>query len=189
MNRRSLLAWLTRGLAALSAVLVAAPGWSYITAPLRPRSGRKSVRQRVARWADLPSGRPIQVSIVGSRRDAWTVHPDEVIGRVWLVRSGEVDSTPTADSVRAFATVCPHLGCQIQHEPKKNYFVCPCHRAAFDLQGGKLSEDQLGHTNHSPRAMDRLECAVVEDKQTGQWWVEVQYEKFQQGLTQSVRIS
>lgn len=188
MNRRTILAWLTRGLAVLSAALVAVPGFSFLTAPLWRRSARAVLRQRVARWDDLPVGRPVQVSIVGSRRDAWTIHPDEVIGRVWLVRNSDSVVDPTAADVRAFATICPHLGCQIQHDARQNHFVCPCHRAAFDVQGRKLSEDQLGHSNHSPRAMDRLECMVVQDEVSSQWWVEVEYEKFQQGLTQSVKI-
>jgi hypothetical protein len=37
--------------------------------------------------------------------------------------------------------------------------------------------------------MDSLDCRIVQDEQSGQWWVEVRFEKFKQGLTTKVAMT
>ena len=49
-------------------------------------------------------------------------------GRTILVIAG-------ADTLTAFDTRCPHLGCQVHWEPKESRFVCPCHLGMFDVDG------------------------------------------------------
>ncbi|HHM12778.1 MAG TPA: hypothetical protein ENJ16_04440, partial [Planctomycetaceae bacterium] len=61
MNRRTLLKWASALLALGSALLVAVPGWSFLVAALRRRSGKESVVQRVLRLEDLPPGKPVAV--------------------------------------------------------------------------------------------------------------------------------
>lgn len=186
MNRRTVLKWLSRLLASVSASVVVVPGVGFVLAPLR-RSQNQSVVQRIARLNDLPVGKPVLCPIVGSHRDAWSVHSEEVIGRVWLIRqTSSADSSPEATSVAAFTSLCPHLGCAIQHDPRAGHFICPCHRAAFGQNGEPLGERDLGRKNHAPRGMDALECQVVQDAASNEWWIEVKYEKFEQGLTHKV---
>lgn len=186
MNRRTLLKWICGLLASATAAIVAIPGISFVLAPLRRRQS-PTVTQRVARLADLPIGKPVQIPIVGNHRDAWTVHDREVIGRVWVIRQkSDGDDGPESARVAAFATLCPHLGCAIQHDAKAGHFVCPCHRATFGLNGERLAPPEPGRKNHSPRGMDALECQVVQDSLTSERWVEVTFEKFGQGLTQKV---
>lgn len=38
----------------------------------------------------------------------------------------------------SFSTICPHLGCIVNWNEKKNWFLCPCHDAAFDSEGKVL---------------------------------------------------
>jgi Rieske Fe-S protein len=122
-------------------------------------------------------------------QDAWTTYADETIGRVWLVRRTD-DTTPADDShVEAFTSVCPHLGCAIQFPGPGKFFVCPCHKAAFDLSGQPVSDKVLGRVNHAPRGLDRLDCRLVQEEESGEWWVEVKYEKFEPGLTKQVAKS
>lgn len=186
MNRRGALKWISGLFAAACTLVVAIPGVSFVAEALRRGPRKKSIVQRVARLQELPQGRPVQANIVGSRRDAWTVYPDEVIGRVWLVRQTD-DSVPESEhKVAAFTGVCPHLGCAILKSSDGENFVCPCHKAAFALDGEPLSEDQLGHTNHTPRGMDSLTAQPVQDE-AGQWWVEVEYKQFVTGLTKKVQ--
>jgi hypothetical protein len=34
--------------------------------------------------------------------------------------------------------------------------------------------------------MDSLECRIVQDEQTQEWWVEVTYQRFEYGVTSKV---
>jgi Rieske Fe-S protein len=116
------------------------------------------------------------------------VHDREVLGRVWVIRHrNENDSSPETTEVTAFSTLCPHLGCAIQLDAKGNRFVCPCHKAAFKLDGNRDAEADPARKNHAPRGMDSLDCHLVQDATSNEWWVEVTFEKFEQGLTQKVR--
>lgn len=144
--------------------------------------------RRVARLKDLPVGKPVAVPIIGAREDAWTVHPDEVLGRVWLVRrkADAQDNTNATAQVVTFSATCPHLGCAVQHDAKQSRFLCPCHRAVFALDGERVVETKGVQKNPSPRAMDLLECRLVTDETTQEVWVEVTYQKFEQGLTKRV---
>lgn len=185
MRRRTLLKCVSGWLGAICAAVVGVPGISFVLETLRRSNSNGDVTRRVARLKDLPVGKPIAVSIVGARQDAWTIHANEVLGRVWLVRrDGEVPEG--GNPVVAFTATCPHLGCMIQHDAKNNRFVCPCHRAVFGLDGEKLSDGRKGQQNHAPRAMDSLECQLVTDEETKEVWVEVTYQKFEQGLTKKV---
>ncbi len=39
----------------------------------------------------------------------------------------------------AFSSRCPHLGCKVHYEPKKEQFICPCHQGAFNQKGIALA--------------------------------------------------
>jgi menaquinol-cytochrome c reductase iron-sulfur subunit len=191
MNRRNMLKWLSGALGTASAAVVVLPGGRFLAEALRNRRSGGAVVKRVARLDDLVVGKPKSYPVVDSHRDAWTVHPDQAIGRVWLLREEMTpgDKQGVADEqgiqVTAFTAVCPHLGCAIQLDSGNRRFVCPCHRAAFDLDGQPQPEEN-GKKSHAPRGMDSLECRLVRDSDEGEWWVEVKYEKFESGLTVKV---
>lgn len=184
MRRRTLLKLVSGCLGTLCAAVVGIPGVSFVLQALR-KSGSDGDRvRRVARLKDLPVGKPVAVPILGAREDAWTVHSDEVLGRVWLVRRKA--DTEAAAQVVAFSATCPHLGCAVQHDAKENRFLCPCHRAIFGLDGERIVAKTGGQKNPSPRAMDLLESRLVTDETTQEVWVEVTFQKFEQGLTKKV---
>jgi Rieske Fe-S protein len=186
MNRRTVLQWLSGLLAGASALVIGIPGLGFVLSGVLRRRKSTAVVQRVARLGDLVPGKPVQVSVVGGRRDAWTLHAEEVIGRVWLVRGEGEPGTGKQPAVTALTAVCPHLGCTVQLDARARRFVCPCHRAAFAVDGQRMGALELGQPNHAPRGMDTLECRLVQDEEAGDWWVEVKYEKFEQGLTKKV---
>lgn len=177
MERRAFLKCLTNVLGALFGFVLGIPSVLYL---IDPRNRKAPIRdfRRVARLSDLPiptadaSPTPTQAVIRNSRRDAWTLHPDEVVGRVWLIRRGE-------KKVDAFTTTCPHLGCSINYEAKASRFVCPCHSATFDFQGQRIEETRTGKKNPAPRGMDRLDVNLVSDGEDT--FVEVKYEEFLRG--------
>ncbi len=165
-ERRSFLKWACRGLGALFAALLGAPAIAYLIDP-RNRPAPDGDFKTVARLNELEKGVPFQGVVRAVRRDAWTLHPNDVVGRVWLIRQDD-------DRVEAFTTICPHLGCSINYEAKAQNFICPCHNGQFDLQGKKLT----GVNNPAPRDMDRLECRRAADAPD---LIQVKYVNFRQG--------
>lgn len=164
------------------------------------RASAGPIRRRVCRLDELTTGTPKAFSLVGTRQDAWLVFPRETIGRVWVIRRTDEDCPPEEAKVEIFSAICPHLGCTIQLDGSGESFVCPCHQAYFDLLGEAFSAEQLGERlnkssevkNPSPRGMDLLASEgsnLVQDKETGQWWVEVEYQRFQPGMAEKIAAS
>lgn len=191
MDRRQLLAWFSRGLATAVGAVIGLPGLRYILGGIESPTGNQVRFQRLKRLQDLPIGRPVLVPVLGSKQDAWTRHDEQVIGRVWLVRDAKSNAGSDGSelAVKAFTSICPHMGCQIGANASNRGFVCPCHRAVFSLDGVRQNEPGSGNRNAAPRDMDGLECRIVNDAESGDAWVEVKYEKFTTGLErQTVRV-
>src|SRR5438067_4975725 len=85
-QRRSFLTWLIYGLNAVMAAVLGVPILCYIIDP-RHRKGASNAFRLVEgiRLQELDENRPTQGVLRDVRRDAWTLHPNDVIGRVWIV--------------------------------------------------------------------------------------------------------
>ncbi|HEX3998454.1 MAG TPA: Rieske 2Fe-2S domain-containing protein [Pirellulales bacterium] len=211
MHRRSVLKLTSAALGAACAAAIGIPGVNYVVATVRRNRSKAETVQSVIRLKDLPVGRPVAVAIRARAQDAWTVAPQQVVGHVWLLRRPgkspavgpkEADSkaavspakVPTAgdvppedvDIVEAFSATCPHLGCNVVYQQDKQQFLCPCHGGAFDRHGRMVTGTALGHENPAPRGLDKLACSVVLDAISGEKWVEVRYQRFQQGATRQI---
>jgi Rieske Fe-S protein len=126
---------------------------------------------------------------MGDVQDAWTLHPSVSIGRAWVTR-GEIDlGNPRDTNLRVLSAVCPHLGCMIQLSSDGKQLVCPCHRADFSLEGKRLAGGNASRPCPAPRDLDQLQYQVVQDEASKDWWLEVKYEVFEQGLTTSMVTS
>jgi Rieske Fe-S protein len=147
-ERRAFLKIMSVGLGALAGAVAVVPGLGFLAGPLRAAAaerGRKPLR--VASDRDVKAGKPLRVTAVGPREDAWLRLDKVTLGSLWLVRA--VEDGP----IKAFSTVCPHLGCGIDFDDKAGKFNCPCHASAFDLDGRCL-------VGPSPRGLDELETRV-----------------------------
>src|SRR5207253_6630412 len=120
-DRRSFLRWATIGLGALFTALLGIPVVTYLIDPRNRKalpSGYRPVDginlEEVAR-----SEAPMQGVIRDVRVDGWTLHPSDVLGRVWVVKDAQAQ-----DGFRVFTTICPHLGCSVNLEGDR--FACPC---------------------------------------------------------------
>ena len=134
--------------------------------PLR-RSAGSGKHVRVAPLAAVPDdGLPHPFTITADVVDAWTLLPNEPIGRVYLTRK------QGTDTVEALSATCPHLGCMVGYEAVQKLFRCPCHTSAFDLDGQR----RLDISKVPPRNMDSLTCKV----ENGEVWVD--YLNFKTGL-------
>jgi Rieske Fe-S protein len=178
LGRRSFLKWGTNVLGGLFGAALGVPAIGYLADP-RNRPAAAGEFKRAASFSELEENVPKAAVIRDIRRDAWTLHPDDVLGRVWLIWRGakREDGTPV---VEAYTTICPHLGCSINLE--KDRFVCPCHGGTFDVHCRRVSDEDLGHSNPAPRDMDSLEVELepVSDSD-GEFIIKVKYENFIQG--------
>jgi Rieske Fe-S protein len=164
-ERRAFLKFLTAGLGAFAAAIAVIPGLGFLAGPLRRSTGGGAANPvRVAGERDIKPGKPLRVTAIGSREDAWLRLERVTLGSCWLVRANE------DGPIKAFSTVCPHLGCGIDFDEKARRFACPCHASAFDLDGRCLG-------GPSPRGLDELD-ARVEGRD-----VMVRYQRFRLGTT------
>lgn len=151
-GRRSFLK--TAVAAGIGGVAIAAPicgGAKMVLAPISQQgaSGKKYPLAAVETITEVPQ----KFDIVDSLHDAWMTTPHQVLGSIFVVKSG--------DEYKAFSTVCPHAGCAISYglqtnpntSNKENLFYCPCHAAYFAIDGTRL--DQV-----APRDMDSLQTTV-----------------------------
>jgi menaquinol-cytochrome c reductase iron-sulfur subunit len=148
--RRAFLKLMTTGLGALVGALAIIPGLGFLANPLRRnvKSSRGAGSSlRVAGEREVVAGKPLRVNAVGPHEDAWLRMEKVTLGSLWLVRT--VEDGP----IKAFSTICPHLGCGIDFDDKAGKFNCPCHASAFDLDGRCLG-------GPSPRALDELDTHV-----------------------------
>ena len=169
-GRRSFLGVLTAGLGAVVAALAAIPGLGLLTTPLRRVTTRGAEDPiRVASDAEVKVGKPLRATAVGRRVDAWLRLDRVTLGSVWLLRPSE------RAPIRAFSTICPHLGCGIDWNESTGKFDCPCHASSFDTQGRCLG-------GPSPRDLDEL-AVKVEGKD-----VLVRYQRFRTGTAKKEPI-
>jgi len=149
-ERRAVLKLITVGLGTLAGAFALIPGLAFLASPLRraARAGGGAGRPlRVASERDVKPGKPLRVTAIGPLEDAWLRFDKVTLGSCWLVRANE------DGPIKAFSTVCPHLGCGIDFDDGAGKFNCPCHASTFDLDGRCLN-------GPSPRGLDPLETHV-----------------------------
>ncbi len=143
----------------VGAGVLAVPTVRFLVAPVRGGSGAGRWIKTV-RLESLREGEPKRVSLVSDRRDAWTLEKDVELGTALLVRRG--------DSVVAWSSTCPHLGCAVDKAVSGPGFTCPCHDSAFDAEGRRIN-------GPSPRDLDALGTRVEDG------FVMVDFQRFRQG--------
>jgi menaquinol-cytochrome c reductase iron-sulfur subunit len=135
-------------------------------APVKDEQGR--LKTSVTLDSLPEDGSPLQLKMLDDIVDAWNLFPDQEIGSIWIRRVG--------DQVIAFNTICPHLGCAVEHRASQDDFYCPCHLSSFTIDGEKKNEIP-------PRDMDTLDVSVKDD---GSVWVK--YEKFRGAISEKVSV-
>jgi Rieske Fe-S protein len=183
MDRRK---WATNLLGGIFGAILGIPAVCYLIDP-RNRPAASGAFKPVGQFSELSQGVPKAAVIRDVRRDAWTLHPNDEVGRVWLIWRGEKteDGTP---EIEAYTSICPHLGGPINFEEKSQCFVCPLHGATFDFQCTRVSDDTLGRANPAPRNMDRLEVELEPDPvAVDNFIIKVKYENFIQGKAEKIK--
>lgn len=171
MRRRKFLKYCSGVLGAIYATVLAVPGLGFLFSTLK-RGQQKEKIYQLAKLNDLEPGVPQRFSIIDQRVDAWTKYPSGPIGSVWITKAHD-------GTVTAFSSTCPHLGCVIDYVPGDEEFFCPCHAATFQEDGAMVSGPQ-------PRGMDELKTSLK--KVRGEQWVEVEFQKFETGISEKVPL-
>jgi nitrite reductase/ring-hydroxylating ferredoxin subunit len=170
-ERRGFLKTVTGWLGAAMGAVVTLPGLGFLASPLVRETvrGGGGTPLRVARLTELKAGKPLRCDVRGELIDAWSRIPDVKLGSCWLVKS-EGDG-----KLRAFSTVCPHLGCGVDWNEEQRRFVCPCHDSFFSADGKAM-------TGPSPRDLDELDVSVDSAE------VKVVYRRFRVGTPKKVEV-
>jgi Rieske Fe-S protein len=63
--------------------------------------------------------------------------------------------------LKAFSSVCPHLGCRVHWESNMNEFFCPCHKGVFNRNGVAIS----GPPAKAGQSLRKVSISVDEDSQ------------------------
>ena len=115
----------------------------------------------------LPVKNPQKIIFTEVKQDAFLKKP--VSYDVWVVKN-------SANNVKVFSPICPHLGCRYTWHPQLNRFVCPCHGSVFNMEGKEVA-------GPAPRGLDTLPVEIKDDK------LYVAWERFKVGIPQKVIIS
>ena len=186
-QRRSFLGFLIFGLGAIFSAILGVPLGCYVLDPRHRRAPASTMKLvEGVSLAELNETTPQQGVIRDTRVDGWTLYPNDLLGRVWVVlqkplpadlrgdaaKIKEFNEKPQADRDRfllVFTTICPHLGCSINLGP--GGFACPCHAATFTKTG-----ERAATTNPAKRGMDTLEWTIDEQDATR---IKVKYQRFE----------
>lgn len=74
-------------------------------------------------------------------------------GRPWVLIH------PAENKVLALSAVCTHLGCIVKWDESRQQLICPCHVAAFDIEGNVVG-------GPAPKALAQLETSIKGDRIT-----------------------
>lgn len=194
-DRRSFLGLAIVGLGAIFTAILGVPIVCYFLDPRNRKAPASSFRLLDGvKLDELAKNAPRQGVIRDTRVDGWTLYPNDVLGRVWVVQSGDRPDLSTPAAVEAFnakpmsekekylhvfTTICPHLGCSVNLDNSGHGFECPCHTAKFRLNGAMISGPQK-------RGMDTLEWRVDANDPTR---IEVAFKEFVASIEEKIAKS
>jgi menaquinol-cytochrome c reductase iron-sulfur subunit len=161
--RRGFLKLVVAAASAAVGLVAALPGLALLTHPLRRKTVTGSdepIRVRPGP-AEIMAGAPVRVELVADRQDGWVSLAKVKVGAAWLIRS-------STGELRAFSTVCPHLGCSIDWDAQAEKLVCPCHQSTFATDGTCLG-------GPAPRGLDELDVIATDAE------IRIRYQRFKPG--------
>jgi Rieske Fe-S protein len=100
----------------------------------------------VANVSELSGPTPLTRKITAEQISGWAITTEEHNVFVLPARNNQV-----------LSAICPHEGCEVLWEEKRNQFSCPCHESYFAADGSRIS-------GPSPRGLDPLPMRVEDGK-------------------------
>ena len=144
MSRREFVKVVTAFLGSVMGAVIGIPAIGYLISPALKR-------QAADAWIPLgplenyPTDAPTLFNFTRSQVNGWEKTVNSY--GVFVVRQG--------DQVTVLSNACTHLSCRVNWKEDRQEFVCPCHDAAFDING-------LVFSGPPPRPLDVLEHKIEE---------------------------
>ncbi len=146
MSRREFVSIVAAAAGTIMGAIIGIPAIGYLIAP---------ALQKVAAEAWIPVG-PVANFHVGVPT-LFNFNRTTINGWVQTVNSYGVFIIKHQDgSILALSNKCTHLSCRVNWKPEASAYICPCHDAYFDINGGIIKGPQ-------PRPLDKYETKVEND--------------------------
>lgn len=146
LSRRRFLSFGITTIAGLIGAALGIPLAGYAVSPALEQ--KKQEWSEVGLLSEFKPGQPKKIEYEAFRKDGWI---EETVKKSAWVIVGE------GSSVTVFDPRCTHLGCAYRWDENRKAFLCPCHDAAFDLEGKVIA-------GPPPRPLDRLQAKVEAGK-------------------------
>lgn len=146
MSRREFVSIVAAAAGTIMGAIVGIPAIGYLIAP---------ALQKVAAEAWIPVG-PLANFQVGVPT-LFNFNRTTIDGWVQTVNSYGVFIIKNQDgSILALSNKCTHLSCRVNWKPEESAYICPCHDAYFDINGGIIKGPQ-------PRPLDKYVTKIEND--------------------------
>ena len=145
VNRRDFVKLVTAALGTVMGTVIAVPAIAYIVTPAVKK-------QESDAWVPLgplenfPPGVPTLANFTRTKVNGWEKTTNT--HGVYVTRL-------EGDQVTTFSSTCTHLSCRVKWVDTDQLYECPCHDAAFDINGAVIA-------GPPPRPLDAYENKVEE---------------------------
>lgn len=148
VSRRDFIKLSTAVLGSIMGALVGIPAIAYLIAPaLREDKAGKPIA--IGKVSDIPVGKPYPFSFTITKVNGWERTASTFGG--FVIRKSEAPN-----DIFILSSRCTHLSCRVNWKDEKQAFICPCHDAAFSIEGRVLN-------GPPPLPLGRFESQVLED--------------------------
>ena len=138
LNRRDFIKLTTAAVGTLIGAAVGLPAIAYLVDPAL-KAGGKDAWVPLGKLDAFEIGKPSPASFTRSTINGWEKTVNSY--GVFVLRRSETE-------VLVLSNKCTHLGCNVNWNTDKQEYICPCHDAQFDQEGGVLG-------GPPPRPLDR----------------------------------
>lgn len=140
MSRRDFIKLATVTVGGAIGAAVGIPGIVYLIDPAL-EAGGKDAWVTLGPVENFPIGTPTLITFVRSKVNGW--EKSSLSYGVFVVRKSETETL-------VLSNVCTHLACRVNWVEEKQAYICPCHDAAFSIEGEVLA-------GPPPRPLDKYE--------------------------------
>jgi Rieske Fe-S protein len=125
VNRRDFVTVVSAFIGTLIGAVVGLPAIGYLLSPAANRQ-KSEARIALGPLETYTEGVPTLFNFTRTKINGWEKTVNSY--GVYVFRRGE--------TVKVFSNICTHLSCRVIWEEEEQIYHCPCHDAAFDINGG-----------------------------------------------------